>query len=270
MKPIGRALLELRAVMFSTGLFNSLIDSMVVFLLSLLVFLLFGIHWSWSFLPFGIFFIWNTRRKLRKLGYFNVEKKVPELKEALRTAADTVNKENEIVNALHKEVIEKMKLIKTSQFIGLGRFTRQLILIALLSFLIIAISALDIQFFDASATFGGFDTGLFGAKDGIFAKIGGDGKIKLEIDGQEITILDETELYGNASLIQLGTQQLNLELNPFMSGVKIGDVRDAEKRDFKDQTSPTEIQASSDKTFTEDIPKEYKTIVRTYFRAIPK
>jgi len=224
----------------------------------------------WSFVPFGLYFIVNTRKRLRKLGYFNVERQVPELKEALRTAADSVHKENEIVNALHKEVLNKMKLIKTSQFIGLGRFTRQLVVIALLSFLIITVSALDIQFFDASNAIGGFDTGLFGAKDGIFASKGSDGKVKLEIDGQEITLLDETELYGNASLIQLGNLELDLELNALQSGVKIGDVRDAQKRDFQDQTLPTEVQATSDKTFAEDIPKEYKTIVRTYFQAIPK
>jgi hypothetical protein len=129
MKPIGKALLELRATLFTTSIFNALIDSMVVFLVSMLLLVLVKIDWTWSLVPWGIFFIYTARKKLKSSGYRNVEKRVPQLNEALRTAADSINQDNEMVNALHKDVLKKMKYVQTSAFIGLGRFSRQLITI---------------------------------------------------------------------------------------------------------------------------------------------
>ena len=87
---------------------------------------------------------------------------------------------------------------------------------------------------------------------------------------QQVDLLDETELYGNATVIQLGTDELNLELNPALSGISIGQVKDPEDREFQDSTTPSSIQATSDSTFKEDIPKEYRGIVKNYFKAIPK
>ncbi len=222
-------------------------------------------------IPFGIYFIWHTRKLLRLLGYADVERRVPQLREALRTAADSLEKENEVVRSLHQEVLDKMKLVQTSAFVGFGKMTRQLVVAALLCFMIISVSALNIHLLDANAlldkagvlTSGGFKDGL----STLFGKMSNkEGNKMME---REVTLLDESELYGNKSVIELGSEELNLELSAEMSGIKIGDVRDAESKKFNDQ-APNEIQASTDSAFTEDIPKEYQGIVRDYFKSIPK
>lgn len=274
MKPIGKALMELRTVLFSIGMFYSLIDSFIVLLFSLLILILFRLPWEIAFVPFIIFFIWNTRKQLRKLGYSDVERRVPQLSESLRTAADSLSRDNEVVKALHEEVLNKMKLIKTSAFMGFSKITRQLLIIGVLAFLIISVSALNLKFLDATTLLersGAIGSGNFwdNAKSTFFG-------IKAPEDPnavlfeQQIDLLDETELYGNATVIELGIDELNLEVSPELSGVAIGDVRDPEDREFTDQTTPTDIQATSDSTFSEDIPAEYRGIVRNYFKAIPK
>lgn len=269
MKPIGKALLELRSVLFSIGLCNSLLDSMIVLLFGVLVVLLLSLPWWLALIPFGAYFLWHTRGVLIALGYSDVEKRVPQLKEALRTAADSLALENEVVRALHQEVLDKMRLVQTSAFIGFGKMTRQLVVAALLCFMIISVSALNIHLVDATALL---------SKAGVLADGGWKdvgqlfGKVKdsknARITEQEVTLLDESSLYGNKSVIELGSEELDLQLSAEMSGIKIGDVRDAESKKFND-VRPNEIQASTDSAFTEDIPKEYQGIVRNYFQNIP-
>ena len=271
MKQISKALLELRSVLFSVGMFNSLVHSFIVLLAALLFTNLLKLPWEWSFVPFVIYFVWHTRKILKATGYKTVEDQVPQLREALRTAADSADQESEVARSLHAEVIAKMKLVQTSAFLQFGTMTKQLITIAILCFLIIAVSALNIHFLDAKDLLSkiGVGSGSFldGAQ-GLFGKIS-----KKEGGNQqfvkEVTLIDESELYGNASVIELGSEELNLELNPEGSGIKIGEVNEAEQRAFSDH-APNEIQASTDTAFTEDIPKEYQGIVRNYFKSIPK
>jgi len=273
MKPIGRALLELRTVLFSIGIFNSLIDSFIILLFFLLLLVLFRLPWSIALVPFVIMFIYYTRRNLRKLGYSGVEGKVPELRESLRTAADSLGQDSEVAKALHEEVLHKMKLIKTSAFMGFSKLTRQLIIIGVLSFLVISFSALNIKFFDASTLIERSGVGGGSFWDDTKARFFGikaPSSENAQAFEQQVDLLDETDLYGNATVIQLGTDELNLEVSPELSGIAIGEVHDPEGKEFKDQTAPSAIQATSDSTFSEDIPKEYRGIVRSYFKAIPK
>ncbi|MBI4145063.1 hypothetical protein HY493_02550 [Candidatus Woesearchaeota archaeon] len=274
MKPIGKALLELRTTLFSIGLFNSLLDSFLVLLFTLLGLILLKLPWELAFIPFAVYFVWHTRTILRALGYNDVEARVPQLREALRTAADSLETENEVVRGLHQEVLDKMRLIQTSVFVGFSKVTRQLLVLALLSFIIISVSALNISFLDAQTLLQKTGVigigGVFGDDDTpFFARLSkrDDGN---KLFGKEVTLLDETSLYGNATVIELGTEELNLELNPEGSGIKMGEVKDPESKKFTDQPSPSDIQATADSAYAEDIPKEYQSIVRNYFKGIPK
>ncbi|HSU73169.1 MAG TPA: hypothetical protein VLJ21_04960 [Candidatus Binatia bacterium] len=276
MRPIGKALLELRTVLFSIGLFNSLIDCMVVFLFCLFGAIVLGMPWQLALVPFVIYFVLHTRKVLKALGYTDVEQRVPQLRESLRTAADSMAVENEVVRSLHEEVLQKMRLIQTSAFIGFGKVTRQLLVIALLCFAIISVSALDLHLLDGKSVLeklgvwseGGFLTS--GNSSSTFF-----GRLSKRQDGnslfgKEVTLIDDSSLYGNATVVELGTDELNLELNPEGTGVKMGEVKPPESRQFSDQPTATDVQATSDSTYSEDIPKEYQSIVRNYFQSIPK
>ena len=64
MKPIGKALLELRSTLFSIGMFNSLVDSFIVLLFGVLACLLLTVSWYWALIPFLIYFVFKTRKTL--------------------------------------------------------------------------------------------------------------------------------------------------------------------------------------------------------------
>ena len=109
MKPIVLALKDLRNTLFSMGIFASLIDSLIVMLVFVLAFMLLEVPWYYSIIPFGVYFAIHHKRKLRQAKLSFVEQKFPDLHEELRTAADNVHRENEIISGLNEDVLKKMR-----------------------------------------------------------------------------------------------------------------------------------------------------------------
>lgn len=257
-KPIALALEETKAALHQLTLFNSIMDSLCVFLISVLIFTLLSINWYYAFIPFILYGTIHTYRALKGITYKFVEEKVPTLKEQLRTAADHVNTENEVVDLLHQDVLKLMRDVKTSYFLNFGRLTRELIVLAVISFLIIATSAYQVKFISADdllaklkTAYKPFQTYELGAEELLYEE-------------------NETEeIYGNKSIAELGNEELNLQINPSLSDINIGKVKDPEKKEFQ-EVPPREIQATTDTTFGENIPKGYQKIVKNYFREIAK
>ena len=105
MKIIENALAELRRTLILIKLFNSSIDSILVFIGFTLLFVLIKIPWYYAAIPFLLHAIIYIPRKMKDIRYSEVEKKVPILKEKLRTVADNVGKSNELIDELNKEVL---------------------------------------------------------------------------------------------------------------------------------------------------------------------
>ena len=104
MKIIENALAELRRTLILIKLFNSSIDSILVFIGFTLLFVLIKIPWYYAAIPFLLHAIIYIPRKMKDIRYSEVEKKVPILKEKLRTVADNVGKSNELIDELNKGV----------------------------------------------------------------------------------------------------------------------------------------------------------------------
>jgi hypothetical protein len=207
-----------------------------------------------SLVPTAIYFVYSFPRAYKKkVNYENVENKVPILNEQLRTSADNVDKEYEIVKSLHKDVVRKMKHINTSHFINFNKAGYRLLFVAILSFSIIALAAADVKFLD-------------------FKEVVSD--VRKITSGQPSILSDidpgtgeETDIFGEESIAQLGTNELNLEINPMASEIDINDIKDVEKKEFS-SNFPDEISAKSDSSYDDKIPKEHKDIVKRYFRGI--
>lgn len=257
-KPIALALEEVTSALHQLTLFNAAMDSLCVFLISTLILILISTPWYYALIPFTIYASIHTYRAIKGITYRYVEDKVPTLKEQLRTAADHINTDNEIVQLLHQDVIKLMRDIKTSYFLNFGRLTRELIVLAVVSFLIIATSAYQVKFLSA---------------EDLLAKLKTSYKPfqNYELTEEELIYEENTteEIYGNKSVAELGNEELNLQINPVLSDINIGKVKDPEKKDFQD-VPPREIQATTDTTFGENIPKGYQKIVKNYFREIAK
>lgn len=257
-KPIVLALKEAKKSIFQIVVFNSVIDTLVMFMLLLMVCMLLVLPGWYAFIPAFVYAIVHTHGNLKEVNFSSIEEKFPNLKEQLITVADNLKEQNEIIDALNLEVLQKMREIRTSSFLNTGKLTRELSVMALVSFIIIGASAFNVKFLDLGETI----------------KEIREFKPFQEYDvNQELLEFEESqnlsEILGDKSITELGQQQLDLELNPLMSDVDIGTVRPPEERRFR-EVPPPEIRATTDVSFEEDIPKQYQKIVKTYFKEITK
>jgi hypothetical protein len=259
-KPIIAALQEVRSAVMQITLFTCLMDTLIVFLLSTLVFILIALPWWYALVPmiaYGSIHTWRNVKKRQNMSY--VEGKVPELSEQLTTVADNTDKDNAIVNSLQEDVLRGMRAIKTSYFLSFGRLTRELITLAVTSVLIITAAAHGVHFIDFNDL----------VKDlGNLAK-GPNGPYELSGEGLEFLENMSEDIYGNKTLEELGNKDLKLQLTPILSDIDIGRTKPPESREFT-STLPREIKATTDVSFQESIPKGYQRIVKSYFSEIAK
>lgn len=257
-KPIAKALSEVRTAVVQIMLFNSFMDTLVMFLLLYLGSVLLSLPIGYALVATIVYAVIHTRGNLKEASFKSIEKKFPALKEQLITAADNYKDQNEIVNSLCEDVIEKMRDIKTSSFLDFGKLTRELSVMAVISFVIIGASAFNVKFLDIGDTI----------------KELRDFKPFQEYDlNEELLAYEESqnlsEILGERSITELGQRQLDLEINPIKSDVDIGKVNDPTNRRFR-EVPASEIRAASQGAYEEDIPKEYQKIVKTYFSEITK
>jgi hypothetical protein len=261
MKKIKFAIRDLKESLAYFGLFSSIFDSLLIFMIFVLVFYLLNLSWLLSFLIVIPYFFIHTRKNIKKMNLIFVEEKCPELKEELRTCADTKNiEDNEIVSMLHEESIKKMKNIKTSYFFNMGKVARQIIFLGIISFLIILSSAYNVKFIDVPKTIS--DLQDLGKKD-----YRGPYSIDESLLGYE-EMSDDADIFGDKDVAELGRKELKLELNPLLSDVDISKVNDPVSSDNFNAVMPFDIGASTDASYDDSIPKQYQRIVKTYFKEI--
>ncbi len=257
-KPIVQALKEARKAILQIVLFNSALDTLVVYILLLLGCTLLTLPAWYALIPAAVYAVIHTYGNVKDVNFSKIEEKFPSLHEQLITVADNTKEQNEIIDALNQEVLQKMREIRTSSFLSFGKLIRELSVMAVVSFIIIGTSAFNVEFLDFKQT----------------VKELREFKPFQEYDiNQELLEYEESqnlsEILGDKSVTELGQQQLDLELNPLMSDVDIGRVRPPEERSFR-EVAPPEIKATTDVSFEEQIPKQYQRIVKTYFKEITK
>jgi len=257
-KPISLALNEVRKAVFQIVLFNSVIDTLVVFMLLLMGCLLLTLPAWYALVPALAYAIIHTYGNLKDVNFSKIEEKFPSLNEQLITVADNWKEQNEIVDALNQEVLLKMKEIRTSSFLNFGRLTREIVVMAVVAFIVIGSAAFNVKFLDFQQTI----KELQAFKPFQQYDINKD-LLQLE-ESQNLS-----DILGEKSVTELGQQQLNLQINPIMSDVDIGKVKAPEDRSFRD-VPPPQIKATTDVSFEENIPKQYQRIVKTYFKEITK
>ena len=145
MKSFKKVIKEINATFGILIVFDALLNSIIIFLLSFLVLSLFNFYPNYAFLPATIYLIAFIIKKIIKNHLVDVEKNYINLDEKLRTAADNINKENPVVNELQSDIIKSMKYVHASSFIN-QRFTSYKILACIaLSFTIVLLASFDVS-----------------------------------------------------------------------------------------------------------------------------
>lgn len=234
-------------------------DALVVFTIAFLLFSLINLPWYAAFIVLLLYGGIHTYNAVTRLTFKVVETKVPTLNERLRTAADNLDKDNEIMQSLNDEVLKLLKDVKTSYFLSFGRLTRQLMVLAILSFIIIGTAAYNVKLIDYTKVTSFLEKSLTTLTD-------------YEIKPEDIIFKEENnsqDIFGNKSIATLGTKELNLQINPVMSDIDITKQKDRKPQEFQ-EVAPKEISATIDKAYGESIPKGYQKIVKSYFKEISK
>jgi hypothetical protein len=255
---VKKALRELKNEVRFAALRHSLLEASIAFLITLAMLDLLALKWYWAALVSSPLMIYAFRRNFKKANLYFVEQKIPQLKDQLLTVNDTANKMNEVIAALHHETLMQLKRVHNSIFVRFGGLTFKISILICLSFLIVGFSAFNVKLIEFEDLVGKMQQlGEFGIYD-LNASL---------LDYEENTSED---IYGDKSIAELGYEELQLQINPIKSEVDIRDIQDAEKREFAKERRAQEIIATNDIAYEENIPKEYRKIVKFYFNEITK
>jgi hypothetical protein len=276
MTEIDAALRELRSTLLSIKFFDVALRTLVMMTACLVVTTYIGWPWWYGAIPTCIFLIIMTYLRVNVRSYHEVEDKVPQLREALTTAADTRKQSGTLVRELQEEVLHKMHAIKSSYFIGFGSTTRQLLLLTGLAFIAIGLAAFNVNFattkefaLNQAVIKNAFDSiiNTTDAEEAVNAKL----KQKKQDNGmlKYVKLKNNGSLFGNENLIDLGSDPLELSIDPQMTGSNLLDPREAEEKKFAEQQAGSIGASAQGACSTEcDIPKESQDIVKTYFEKV--
>jgi len=260
MKTVEKALIELKTNVLIMAASNSLIDSLVVFLIFFLACILLLIPFYYAFIPFIFYLIIHSWYVFKEARYEYIEQRVPFLKEQLRTVADNLDKNDPVIEELNEEVLTKMGMINNAVFLKFGQITGRITLLVILSFVIIFIAAANISLFN-------FPNALNNLKETLE-------QLPQYNVQEQILYLNESQnmedIYGNKSIAELGYQELQITLSPTQTEIDINKIKDPEENVFESNYKPKEIKATSDISYQENIPEDYHLIVKDYFNRISK
>lgn len=264
MKTFRDAVKEVEVAFREIAVFEILLNSMIVFLASYLVLLLFDAKMIYAIILTTVYLLVFLVRRLRTNSTAQVESKYGSLKEKFRTAVESQYTENPVVNELQAEVLRDLRTVEEASFFSDKNTYMKAGIIILMCFLVFyfsPISLAGIFNFDLSKilpydTQGGnseADSNDPGAYTGGMNEGG-------ELYGDE-------DIYGTLSVAKLGDKTLEVKFNPGGYEMNIKEVKDVQEIQF-DEAYPTEIAATSGEVLEENIPKEQQELVKNYFKQL--
>lgn len=252
MKDFKKVLKDVSWSLTEISLFDALVDSTIIFLLTYLIFSFFSLHILFSLMPAAAYFIVYTHRAVKKSKPAIVESKHEPLKEKFRTAADNVEYENPILDELEYDVTSEIKKVGLSLFVNPKVLSYKIFLATFLSFLIIFVSSLNIKF-------EGFS--LNKAPDIFERKNKGSG------DFTATKLETSDDIYGDKDIAKLGDNELNIKIRPVDFRVSVKEEGDFEKREFE-TIFPKDVYIKESAAFEENIAQENQELVKNYFKKL--
>ena len=257
---LKQSLKQVKHVLFFVSFFNSFVNSVIVLLLFTLVFFFFNLPWIYALIPFGLFLIINTIRGMRKIGYYDIEKKIPDLEWRLRTSADNADRSDEVAMDLHHDVLEKLHQVSATRIMNKKQTISKMTAILGLCLLLGFVSVNSIHFDDVLPSIRDGTDSL----TGFFAKATNLSDVSFFDDKQEDNI------YGEEEQIDYGGKEQVVELNQMLGLVDVNNYnRNGDGKTFKGGSTATgNREALGSENSKEKISDENRKIVNEYFHRI--
>ncbi len=197
---------------------------------------------------------------MKKIGYYDVEKKIPDLEWRLRTSADNAERNDELAMDLHQDVLQRLHQVSATRIINKKQTISKMAAILGLCFLLVFFSLNSVHFDDfIPAIQQGMSpiTGFFGREANL---------TDVSFFGDE----DSANLYNEEDQINYGNKEEVVELNQMLGLVDVNKYnRDGEGKTFKGtSTGSGNREALGSENSKEKIGDEDKQIVNNYFRSI--
>jgi hypothetical protein len=269
---------EIRKTIFKILLFDTFIESLLVFLCLYILLFILNLHYFIALISSVVYFVVMLLKKRGRGSIKKVEQKYPILNEALTTAKDTIEEDNYLVNELRQQVKGKVKNVTASTFIDIKGDILKVIFSVGLVFVIVALSICKGTSDTCRSVLDKTDVKSVVDKiefEKIFHSESPEEMQTLDIRtfsrGDDLDDVNADKLaLGDGMIAKLGTNKVKIKIKLSSDQIDIHDVsEDVTEKQFIVNTVGF-IEASSDVSFEENIPKEQKDIVKNYFKTISR
>lgn len=262
MKGFKKVLKEVNFIIDEVMAFDIVLSSVLIFLGFYLTLMLINLNPWYSLFPTLAYLLFLFYIDIHTNKYKIVENKYAPLYEKLRTAADNVNRENEVIEELQHEVVGDLHNVRVSSFVKIKRVSYKVLGSVILCLVILFASIYNVNFGDFSVA---FDT----VKDLIYkeggAGEGGEGEDELVAGKGD----GDGDIYGEESVAKLGGQEIKIKIKQGSLEVIGSEILEAPEREFE-ETFPDEIFTTASGGYEERITIENQKIVKNYFKELSK
>jgi hypothetical protein len=254
-----KALKEVNAILDEVLIFNTILNSILVFLGTYIILMLLNLNPWWSLFAALGYLIYVLHKDITKSKLGMVETAYAPLYERLSTAADNADRENEMVEELKKEVVHHLHKVPVSSFVKVRKVSGKILASVLLCFGILLVAIYNINL-------GALDIDLAQSLQSIMATgDGGDGAGLEGVAGQS----EGGDIFGEEDVAELGTRELQMTIKQASTEVVSSFIDDPPNQDFE-ETFPDEVFAESAGSFEEKISSQHQKLVKEYFKELAK
>lgn len=262
MKNFGKVLKEVDIIVDEVLAFDIILTSVLIFLVGYLALMLINFNPWYALWPTLVYLAFLLYIDLNTNKYKIVENKYAPLYEKLRTAADNVNIENEVVDELENEVVRDLGNVRVSSFVKIRKVSYKVLGSVILCLVILFASIYDVNFGDWNTAFdmvkdlvykeGGAGNGS-GLGDELVAGKGGEGE----------------DIYGEESIARVGMHEFEIRIKQPTMEIIGTEIYEVPEKEFE-ETFPEEIFAVSSGSYEEKITIENQKLVRDYFKELSR
>lgn len=243
---------EIKGAITKIRVFYLLLDSLSLFLFFSVVALLLGLPVFYALIPAVLFTALLLRKKTNV--FRELAGRYRYFEERLQAAYDNRAEDNLIMRDLSSEVSVKLDEVRYSSFLSYRKALIRVLIPVILSFVIVSMSFADIEPIEISIN-------LLQPVETASVSIGSAAGGEAQGPAAEV----EEEIFGRASIAKIEGMEVELELYPAGSEIRIRQVE--EERGFAG-VSEGLPEVEEAEAYAENIPEKYETVIKEYFEKL--
>lgn len=262
------------------------LNAAIIYLIVYFILMLFKISSVWVSLGFAlIYLLYEFTKVYKKDPLIMVESRYSDINEELRTLEDNLDKKNELIDELKREVTQKVKRkVDIGDFVNFRDIISKTLVLFFMSFLIILIASLNIRLLGPGELVGLSQDLMMDLSSKILDDAGekmkvvfGDNNLKSKFNKIAKTVgvggddIDSGDIFGESEVVNLGNNKVQIKIKPTEYELSVDDYQDPERQNFQSHSlSKDDVFLEKGYALEENIPREKQDIVRRYFQELSK